>query len=66
MPQRKVVNLDPANTQQDSQNLLTARLECERRIETRATLLNKGKVKSRRVGDSLDVFGGVGLEGECC
>src|SRR4029077_4906800 len=65
MPKRKMINLDSANTQQDSQNLLTGCLECERNIKTRATLLDKCKVKSSRVGDRLDALGPRSDWGRC-
>src|SRR6202011_1382124 len=57
MPERKVVNLNAANTDQDSQNLITGCLKRERRIKTRATLLNEREVKSRGISDCLDALG---------
>src|SRR5438132_13473808 len=53
MPKRKVIGLDSANAQQDSQDLATGCLEGQYGIEARASLFNKRKVKSRRVGDRL-------------
>ena len=52
-----MVNLDSANTDQDSKNLITGCLKRERRIKTRATLLNEGEVKSRCISDRLDALG---------
>jgi hypothetical protein len=49
-----VFDLNSTNTQQDSRNVLAGCLECERRIKARASLLDKGEVKSRGVGDRLD------------
>jgi hypothetical protein len=58
MPKRKVVNLDTADANQNSQDLITGRFECKRRIKTCATLLNESEVKSRGVSDRLDALGG--------
>src|ERR1700674_2115894 len=53
MPEPEVVNLDSANAHQDSQDLSIGCLEGQRWIQARPTLLDKRKVKSRRVRNRL-------------
>ena len=60
MPESEVIDLDSANADQDSEDLRVGRLEGQRRIQTRATLLDERKVKPRREGDRLEVGGDAG------
>ena len=53
MPEPEVVDLDSANAHQDSQNFRVGRLEGQRRIQARPTLLDECKVKARRVCNRL-------------
>src|SRR5258705_12974720 len=53
MPKSKMVDLDSANTHQNSQHLRVSRLEGQRGIQAGATLLDERKVKSRGVGNGL-------------
>jgi len=48
-----MVDLDSTNAHQDSQDFRVSRLEGERRIQARSALLDKRKVKPRRVGNRL-------------
>ena len=50
-----------ADTEHDSQNFRIGYPLSQRRVEASTTLLNKGKVKSRREGDRFEVGGGVTL-----
>jgi hypothetical protein len=65
MPEPEVINFDSANTHQDPQHCRVGCLEGQRRIEARPTLLNKRKVKSRRVGDRLYALGITACDGNC-
>src|ERR1700688_142578 len=61
MPKRKMINLDSAYAQKDSEHVPAGCLEREDGVETRDALLDKRKVKSRRIGDRLHSTGfGVG------
>src|SRR5258706_16154213 len=53
MPEREVVDLDSANAHHDSQDFGVGRLEDQRRIQTRPTLLDERKVKPRGVCNRL-------------
>lgn len=59
MPNLKVHYLRTADTNCDFQYFCSGDLLTESRVEAGARLLNKTKVKSRRVGDSLEVVTGA-------
>src|SRR5579862_941369 len=63
VPERKVIDLHSANAQNDSQSFQAGRLESHDRIETRSALLDKRKVKSRRIGDRLHSIGAWSVGG---
>ena len=62
MPNLKVHYLGSADTNSDFQYLRAGYLLTERSVEVGAGLLNKPKVKSRCVGDRLEVVGRGGEE----
>src|ERR1700726_4819002 len=53
MPEAKVVDLDSANADEDSKNFRIRRLEGQRGIQARSTLLDECKVESRGVRNGL-------------
>jgi hypothetical protein len=56
VPGLKVRCLGRADTQQDTQNFRMGHPLSQRGVEARATLLDKPKMESRRVGDRLEVI----------
>jgi hypothetical protein len=59
LPGLKVHRLRRADTQQDAQHLPMSDPLRQRRVETGATLFDRGKMKARCVGDRLEGSGGA-------
>src|SRR6266480_2763551 len=59
LPGLKVHDLGSADAEENSENFQASYLLSQRRVEARATLLNKAKVKSGRESDRLDMVAWV-------
>src|SRR5882724_13170603 len=59
VPSLEMTDFNAPDTQKNSQHLRAARPLRHRRVKTRPTLLNRHKVKSRRVSNGLREVGNV-------